>query len=116
MFESTIPFGEPELMRASAYRLYLKELEAEAAESGVSTRISSLSPSLRADLYRFEQDGATSEVLEVVAACVRHAKRVTIHLQRGDHVVPLTVFPEERLVHCPLPLPQLLDDPTALQV
>jgi len=24
MFESTIPFGEPELMRASAYRLYLK--------------------------------------------------------------------------------------------
>ena len=116
MFESTIPFGEPELMRASAYRLYLKELEAEAAESGVSTRISSLSPSLRADLYRFEQDGATSEVLEVVAACVRHAKRVTIHLQRGEHVVPLTVFPEERLVHCPLPIDQLLDEPTALQV
>lgn len=116
MFESTIPFGEPELMRASAYRLYLKELEAEAAQSGVSSRISSLSPSLRADLYRFEADGRISEVLEVVAACVRHAKRVTIHLQMGDRVVPLTVFPEERLVHCPVSMDRLLENPAALTV
>jgi hypothetical protein len=108
MFESTIPFGEPELMRASAYRLYLKELE---AQNGVSSRLSSLSPSLRADLYRFEADGGTSEVLEVVAACVRHAKRVTIHLQFGERVVPLTVFPEERLVHCPLAMDILLAKP-----
>ena len=110
MFEPTVPFGEPELMRASAYRLYLKELEAEATRSGVSSRISSLSPSLRADLYRFEADGGTSEVLEVLAACVRHAKRVTIHLQHGEHVVPLTVFPHERLVHCPIPVSQLMGD------
>jgi hypothetical protein len=116
MFESTIPFGEPELMRASAYKLYLKELEAEAAQNGVSSRISSLSPSLRADLYRFEADGGSSEVLEVVAACVRHAKRVTVHLQYGERVVPLTVFPDERLVHCPLSIPQLLADPLALRV
>ena len=111
MFEPTIPFGEPELMRASAYRLYLQELDEEAAKSGVSSRIASLSPSLRADLYRFEADGGTSEVLEVVAACVRHAKRVAIHLQSGEHVVPLTVFPEERLVHCPLAMDQLLAKP-----
>jgi len=116
MFESTIPFGEPELMRASAYRLYLKELEAEAAQSGVSSRISSLSPSLRADLYRFEADGGISEVLEVVAACVRHAKRVTIQLQYGERVAPLTVFPEERLVYCPLPIRQLLAKPLELRV
>lgn len=117
MFESTIPFGEPELMRASAYKLYLRELEAEAAKEGMSTRISSLSPSLRADLYRFEVDGGTSEVLEVVAACVRHAKRVTIHLQFGERVVPLTVFPEERLVHCPLLMAQFLSKPlTELRV
>ena len=111
MFEPTIPFGEPELMRASAYKLYLKELDEEASGSGVSSRISSLSPSLRADLYRFEADGGASEVLEVVAACVRHAKRVTIQLQSGEHVVPLTVFPDERLVHCPLSMNQLLAKP-----
>lgn len=116
MFESTIPFGEPELMRASAYRLYLRELEAEAQRSGMSSRISSLSPSLRADLYRFEADGGASEVLEVIAACVRHAKKVTIQLQYGDRVAPLTVFPDERLVYCPLPIAQLLVKPTELCV
>ena len=117
MFEPTIPFGEPELMRASAYRLYLKELDEDAAKTGVSSRIASLSPSLRADLSRFEADGGSSEVLEVVAACVRHAKRVAIHLQLGDRVVPLTVFPEERLVHCPLPMAHLLAQPlTELRV
>ncbi len=105
MFESTIPFGEPELMRASAYREYLRELEADAGQ--VSARISSLSPSLRADLQRFEADGGTSEVLEVVASCVRHAKRVSIHLQCGERVVPLTVFPDEQLVHCPMTMNQL---------
>ena len=105
-FDSTIPFGAPELMRASAYRLYLKELEEEAALNGTSSRIASLSPSLRADLYRFEgEDGhpESLEALEVVAACVRHARRVTIHLLYDERVVPLTVFPEERLVHCPVP-------------
>lgn len=117
MFEPTIPSGEPELMRASAYRLYLQELDVDAAKTGVSSRIASLSPSLRADLSRFEADGGTSEVLEVVAACVRHAKRVSIHLQLGERVVPLTVFPEERLVHCPMPLDQLLEQPlTELRV
>src|SRR3989442_14227654 len=111
MFETTIPFGEPELMRASAYRLYLKELEAEAAQSGISSRISSLSPSLRADLYRFEAGGGASEVLEGVAACVRHAKRVTIQLQYGERGGPLTVFPEERLGHFPPPGGPLLRPP-----
>jgi hypothetical protein len=111
MFEPTIPFGEPELMRASEYREYLKELDEEAAREGISSRISSLSPSLRADLQRFEADGGASEVLDVVAACVRHAKRVTIHLQCDDRVVPLTVFPDERLVHCPLTMNQLFGKP-----
>ncbi len=111
MFEPTIPFGEPELMRASEYREYLRELDEDAAREGAISRISSLSPSLRADLQRFEAAGGTSEVLEVVAACVRHAKRVTIQLQCDDRVVPLTVFPDERLVHCPLTMNQLFAKP-----
>jgi hypothetical protein len=108
MFEPTVPFGEPELMRASAYQRYLDELGASADTEAVSSRISSLSPSLRADLQRFEQRGGSSEVLEVVAACVRHAKRVTIHLQCGERVLPLTVFAQERLVHCPMAMDDLV--------
>lgn len=107
MFEPTIPFGEPELMRASAYQRYLDELQLDTAPGAISTRISQLSPSLQADLLRFGHDGGASEVVEVMAACVRHAKRVTIHLQCGARVVPLTVFAQERLVHCPMPIAEL---------
>ena len=108
LFDSTIPFGEPELLRASAYRRYLEELEADTT-SGMSTRLAQLSPSLRADLQRFEHDGNGGEAVEVVAACVRHSKRVTIHLQCGERVVPLTVFPQERLVHCPMDINELVE-------
>lgn len=109
LFQPTIPVGEPELMRASAYQRYLDEMRTEAG--GISTRISQLSPSLKADLLRFGEDGAESEVVEVMAACVRHGKRVTIHLQSGDRVVPLTVFAQERLVHCPVPPDELVGKP-----
>jgi hypothetical protein len=108
MFEPTIPFGEPELMRASAYQRYLDELQLDTAPGAISTRISQLSPSLQADLMRFGPDGSASEVVEVIAACVRHAKHVTIYLHCGGSVVPLTVFAQERLVHCPLPMDELI--------
>ena len=108
MFEPTIPFGEPELMRISAFQRYLDDL-ATQANNATNSRLSSLSPSLTADLMRFEHDGSTSEALEVLAACVRHSQSVTIHLQWTDKVIPMTVFPQERLVHCPLDVPTMLD-------
>lgn len=109
LFQPTLPLGEPELMRASAYQRYLDEMRAEAG--GISTRISQLSPSLKADLLRFGEDGGASEVVEVMAACVRHGKRVTIHIQTGERVVPLTVFAQERLVHCPVSPEELVGKP-----
>lgn len=108
LFDSTIPFGEPELLRASAFRGYLDDLDAGSAAGSANSRMSALSPSLQADLMRFEQEGAGSETLEVIAACLRHSKRVTIHLECGDKVVPLTVFPRERLLHCPVDLAELM--------
>ena len=109
LFQPTLPLGEPELMRASAYQRYLDELR--TASGGISTRISQLSPSLKADLLRFGDDGGASEVVEVMAACVRHGKRVTIHIQTGERVVPLTVFAQERLVHCPMAPDELVGKP-----
>jgi hypothetical protein len=108
LFDTTLPAGEPELMRVSAFRRYLGEGDTESAEAAPS-RLSSLSPSMQADLARFEQDGGGSEILEVMAACVRHAKRLTMQLQFSDRVVPLTVFPNERLVHCPMDLAELIE-------
>jgi hypothetical protein len=108
MFESTLPIGEPELMRVSAFRRYLDDLDRESEVGG--SRLSSLSPSLWQDLSRFEQDrqGRSLELLEVLAASVRHARSLAIHLQCDDKVVTLTVFPIERLCHCPLPMSDFL--------
>ena len=109
MFESTLPWGTPELMRASAFRRSLEEVGRTAEEGPTSTRLSSLSPSLMQDLLRFEQNGRQSELLEVMAAAVRHGHSIVAHVQLGEHVVPLTVFPVHRLVHSPLPMEQFLD-------
>lgn len=110
MFESTLPAGTQELMRASAYSRYLDEVIGDGPEGRpVDARISTLSASLRDDLMRFERDGTSFEVVEVIAACVRHAKHVTVHLQCGEQVVPVTVFPTEQLMHCPVSLHDLVE-------
>ncbi|MED5620814.1 hypothetical protein [Ideonella sp. BN130291] len=109
MFESTLPFGEPELMRVSAFQRYLDDLVKQGNVSDASaSRLSALSPSLLQDLMRFEHDGRQTELLEAVAACVRHARPLCIHLQCDDKVVPLTLFPMERLAHCPVPMAEFL--------
>jgi hypothetical protein len=113
IFESTLPFGEPDLMRASAFRVYLDELERDCEADGRPghSKLSSLSPSLMQDLLRFEQPGRQTEILEVVAACLRHARPVCVPLQSGDKVVPLTLFPLQRLAHAPVPLPAFIAGP-----
>jgi hypothetical protein len=114
LFDSTLPFGEPELMHASAYLRYLAETQrGEGTLSGEAASragLPSLSPSLRGDLVRIDEDSrGSSDPLEVVAACVRHVARLTIHLQCSDRAVPLTVFAQERLVHCPMDLAVLVE-------
>ena len=79
LFDSTIPFGEPELLKATAYRRYLDELDADHVQDGDTTRLTLLSPSLQADLQRADQPGGVSETVEVIAACVRHSSRVIIY-------------------------------------
>jgi hypothetical protein len=107
-FESTLPMGATELMRASAFRRNQDE-ERRGDDDRVTVRLSSLDPSLHQDLLRFEQKGRQSELLEVMAGAVRHSSAVTIHLQLGEHVLALTVFPVHRLVHCALPMAQFFD-------
>jgi hypothetical protein len=108
MFESTLPFGQPELMRASAFKRYLEESARSGDAEPMTSRLSTLSPSLLLDLMRFEQEGQRGGVLEILAACIRHARKLLIHLQADQRVVPLTVFPLEHLAHCPMPMAQFL--------
>jgi hypothetical protein len=110
LFDSTIPFGEPELLKTSAYRRYLDELDSHAAPIGSGLgRQSQLSTSLLADLARCDTHQRDSDAVEVVAACIRHSSQVTVFLQCGERVVPLTVFPTVRLVHCPMDMGELVE-------
>ena len=64
-------------MRVSEFQRYLSDNERES--SAGSTRLSSLNPSLLLDLQRFarrehETDAGLLEVLEVLAAAVRHGR------------------------------------------
>lgn len=104
-FESTLPIDAAELMRASAFRRAIED-DRRGDDDRITSRLSSLDPSLHQDLLRFEQKGRQSELLEVMAGAVRHSSTVTVHLQLGEHVIALTVFPVHRMVHCVLPMAQ----------
>ncbi|HNU09832.1 MAG TPA: hypothetical protein PKJ45_00535 [Rubrivivax sp.] len=107
-FESTLPMGAAELIRASVFQRRM-ELERDSIDEPASTRLSSLEPSLLQDLLRFESNGRRSELLEVLAGAVRHTSAVTVHLQLYEHVIALSVYPRQRLVHGVLPMEQFLE-------
>ena len=78
-FESTLPAGAPELMRASAFRDYLDQESTHAGAA--STRLSTLQPSVLQDLLRFERGGRATALLEVVAAGLRHGHALLVHVE-----------------------------------
>lgn len=95
-------------MRVSAFR---RQMDGGAPSTGadeLATRISQLGPSLLQDLMRFERDGHKGELLEVLAACVRHARNLLVHLQIEDRMLPMSVFASDGLMHMPLVMEQFL--------
>lgn len=83
------------------------------------TALTSLSPSLLQDLMRFDAlAGPQRELLEVLAACVRHTQPLALTLGvPGRTLLVVSVFPLDRQVHCPVPLAELLaGDLAAVQV
>lgn len=117
MFQSTLPLEAAELTRATDFRRYLAQVARERERdggAGGSTRMSQLTPSLMLDLQRFEPRSGVAaaeglEVLEVMAAAVRHGRNLLLHLQHGRLVLPLTVFPAQRLVHAAVPMARVLE-------
>lgn len=105
-FESTLPYTEAARARTASNRLDSDALH--NAFRDTDTDPSTLSPSLRADLSRFEDSEKGTDLLGVLAACLRHSKRVTIHLQCGRHALPLSVFPQEQMIHCSINMVELM--------
>lgn len=109
MFASTLPqdFGAP---RPPARRPELPTIALDPLSGpGSITRLHALSPSLLADLRRFESDARPrAELIEVLAACIRHTQALGVVVRRVQRVLSLTVFPLDKLVHCAVPTAEFL--------
>ena len=79
---------------------------AAAAGTGVAgTRLSSLDTSLMQDLLRFDRVGGPGpglELLEVLAAALRHGRSLRVELRHEARELVWTVFPRQLLYHCVL--------------
>jgi hypothetical protein len=105
-FEPTLPLGDRRRSGPTDFIRYLAGLVREPDAGG--TRLSTLSPSLMQDLLRFEQSGRPPELLEVLAASIRHGRPLKVHLRGEGRPMALTIIPAERLVHGPVPMAELL--------
>ncbi len=116
MFEATRPASAAELMRLDDFEADSRagalddDDNAEVVSGG--TRLSALNPSLLQDLQRFgaaAEHGAGIELLEVMAAALRHARPLLLHVQIEARVLPMTVWPTHWRLQSPLSLPELLN-------
>lgn len=60
-----------------------------------------LPSTLLADLDRLENEQQADDVLEVMAACVRHREAALLYLQRDELVWPVTLFAMQMVYHSP---------------
>ena len=102
MFQSTLSLDPHDQLRGSTLLRGLRDMPAPAPAR--AAQLASLLPSLADDLKRFERDGIQTELIEVVAASLRHGCNLLVHLEYGERRLPVTLFPAQRLLHCPLPL------------
>lgn len=65
-----------------------------------------LPTTLLAELRRLDADPASSDVLEVMAACMRHREPALLLLQHEELVWPVTLFPNESVYHSPRDMAQ----------
>ncbi len=111
MFPTTQHASEIDLLRVSEFQRRQTETARGEDTGAGSTRLSSLNPSLLQDLLRFDapkRAGVGLELIEVMAAAVRHGRDLLLHMEHELRVFPLTVFPVQRQVHAPLNQQQLL--------
>ncbi|KPF99278.1 hypothetical protein IP87_06375, partial [beta proteobacterium AAP121] len=86
-------------MRAAALRSSRRDVDAG------TTHLASLNPSLLQDLQRFalsHRPGDGLDLLEVLAASLRHNSALLLHLQDDERVLQLQVLPASRQLRCEL--------------
>ncbi len=88
-------FEHSTLWRISAFERWR-----EREPAGTSTL---LPTTLMSDLAQLQRAPTGDDVLEVIAACLRHQEPALLHLAFGAYVWPLSLFPTQWLYHAPQP-------------
>jgi hypothetical protein len=92
-------FDDSTLWRISSFnRIRLETGSSGFARLGEATV---LPTTLLADLRRLDADPTSSDVLEVLAACLRHREAALLCIQHDGLVWPITVFPVQQVYHSP---------------
>ena len=60
-----------------------------------------LPTTLVSELSRLEYSASGTDLLEVIAACMRHREAALVYVLHRELVWPVTIFPRERLYHSP---------------
>lgn len=79
-------------------------------DSNRALRPTTLSPSLLAELDRFERKAEGADPLEVLAACIRHARPLVVTLEMAPRLLPLRLYPLQGLFVCPAEFLDLPED------
>jgi hypothetical protein len=93
-------FEESTLWRVSEF----ERIRQETGSSGymmLDGQATALSSTLMSELRMLERRHAQGDVLEVVAACVRHREPGLLYLCHQEVVWPVTLFPTQMLYHSP---------------
>jgi hypothetical protein len=94
-------FDPSSLWRISEFRKARNEGQLDLEQS--PGRPTLLPTTLLADLRKIRSDPGNGDVLEVIAACVRHHEAALLYLEQGRFIWPVTLFPREGLYHSPRP-------------
>src|SRR6187402_623581 len=98
-------FDDSTLWRISAF----ERMRLQTGNSGFAAldgRATVLPTTLLAELGRIENDPQNRDVLELMAACMRHREPAVLLLQVDPFVWPVTLFPSSMLYHSPRDLAQ----------
>jgi hypothetical protein len=104
-FQSTQPHnGLPRRRVGDRLRVAAERGSRRDVDAGI-THLASLNPSLLQDLQRFAQShrpGEGLDLLEVLAASLRHNSALLLHLQDDEQVLQMQVLPASRQLRCEL--------------
>jgi hypothetical protein len=102
-------FEDSTLWRVSEF----ERIRQETGSSGYAPlqgQDTALSSTLMSDLRVLDRRHEQGDVLEVVAACVRHREPALLYLRHEELVWPITLFPAQSLYHSPRDLLQASDE------